>query len=173
MSYDPALFGVWLHPNGSKFEMNSDGWNYALDRSAFNVSTDGQTLNFPNSKPPGVYTRTYGSGTDVEGVWHQTTVDAGITWVEELHYRADGTFTIQWTADGVFDSLYMGNYSATATHLTQKERRALIATTSNVILYEPPFGANFAGTYSVNTAANSWTLTMGGVDYISTATTFP
>lgn len=173
MSYDSALFGIWVNPDGSKYEMSSDGWNYALDQSVYSVSANGQVLNFPDSRPASAYTRVFGSGMSVEGVWRETKVDAGITWVEELHYRADGTFTIQWTAGGVFDSLYMGNYQVSSTEMIRKERRALVTTTNNVIVFSPPYGANYAGTYSVNSAANIWTLTLGGVDYVSSTTTFP
>ncbi len=93
--------------------------------------------------------------------------------MEELTYRADGSYGFYWTADSQFDLQGLGTYVANSTTLTLEERRALIETTPpDQITLDIPYGADHSGTYAIAADGESWTLVIGGVpvSYMRVAT---
>jgi hypothetical protein len=150
--------GTWI-AGTSTIAFDPDAWFLLLGSSVATISADGLTMNDSGT----VLTRALGSGPIIDGVWVGTYLDAGITWVEDRHYRPDGTYTIQWTADGSFDSVFFGSYSYRNEVLAIRERRALVATgLSGTIAFDVPFGPDSEGTYLLITE-DELVLAIGGV----------
>jgi hypothetical protein len=64
MPIDPALIGFWV--NGpDQIRLKDDGWQYSVQAVAYTVSADYMNLNIGTSS----YTRLYGVGETVLGVW--------------------------------------------------------------------------------------------------------
>lgn len=157
-SIDPALLGTWTD-GATTIAFDSDSWLVLLGSSIATISPDGQTLNDAGT----ILSRTLGSGQAIEGVWVGTYLDSSITWLEDRHYRQDGTYTIQWTANGTFDSVFFGSYSHRSDVLAVRERRAMVTTgPGGTIAFDVPFGPDSAGTYML-TPQDEFVLTVAGV----------
>ncbi|MBI1416471.1 MAG: hypothetical protein GC146_04535 [Limimaricola sp.] len=142
---DPALVGEWT-TGGRTYAFAADGWYQVYDDALATVSADGQSLDIAGT----VYDRVLGAGGQIVGEWSLTTLDGGVTWVEDWLLRADGTYAVQWTADGAFDSVYLGSYSYRGGILATRERRALVSTgPGDAILFDVPYGPDSTGTYSI------------------------
>jgi len=160
---DPMLVGIWVA--GSRtVRIDDAGWMWLVDTTQpYTISADGQVLDFPATTKPWTFQRKLGSGQVLHGVWEREETDSGVVWTEEWYYRPDGTYTMQWRADGAFDSEYQGRYTADATEIAMEERRALIIQKSPTELgFELPFGPNFSGTYVMAAGGSSFDLTIGG-----------
>lgn len=155
---DPALIGTWTSPAGT-IAVTPDGWLLVLGDSVAVIGPGGTVLTDNGT----VFTRVYGTASGIEGVWQSTQTDGGILWTEDRHYRPDGTYTIQWTADGAFDSVHFGEYTWRNDVLAIRERRALVSTSApDVIALDLPFSSDIAGQYAV-TAGGQLELTFDGV----------
>lgn len=144
-SLDPALVGEWTTA-GRTYAITVDGWYQVYDDALATVSADGQSLDSAGT----VYARVLGAGTQIVGEWSSTTVEGGITWVEDWLLRADGTYAVQWTGDGAFDSVYLGSYSYRGGVLATRETRASVSTgPADAIRYDVPYGPDAAGTYQI------------------------
>ena len=157
-SIDPALVGTWIGGT-STITFDPDAWFLLLGTSVATISADGLTMNDSGT----LLSRALGTGPVIDGVWVGTYLDAGVNWVEDRHYRPDGTYTIQWTADGSFDSVFFGNYCYHNDILAIRERRALVSTgPGNTIAFDVPFGSDSDGTYLLTTQ-DELVLAFGGV----------
>lgn len=142
---DPALIGTWAGGD-SLIGIDAEGWEFALDQTPGTITPDGQTLTTIDT----VYTRTFGSGLDIAGAWQLTFEADNAIWVDDWYFRSDGSYTYQFTRNGVFHSVYFGQYTHQNGILTTQERRALITTgPDNAIHLEVPFGEDDTGTYSL------------------------
>lgn len=153
-SVDAALVGLW-RSGPSVVRILSNGWYYLLGGPyPFTISPDGQTLLFPASGT--AYSRTSGSGPNLIGTWQLTEVDGADIWVEDIYYRANGTYTSQWTLNGSFDSEFLGSYSVGGGELSTEELRSAVETLPpNLIMVDTLYGTDQSGTYSV--AGDQWT----------------
>jgi len=156
-SFDQRLVGKWaIGP--TIVRITTDGWYYIQSSSPFSISADGQTLLNPSQGTITEYTRVFGSGTSIVGVWKYVEQDGSDIWEEEVHYRANGTYTYQWFFNGTFESEGLGFYTTNAGTLETEELRAIIATAApDTITFDPQYGLTESGTYSVNTAGDQWT----------------
>jgi hypothetical protein len=158
LSIDPALLGMWTD-GASTVAFSDDSWFFVVGNSLATITPDGQTLNDAGT----ILSRVLGSGQIIEGVWAGMYLDSGVTWVEDRHYRQDGTYTIQWTADGDFESVLFGSYTYRGGVLAVQERRARVTTgSSGTIAFDVPFGPDSTGTY-VLTPQDELLLTVGGI----------
>lgn len=163
LTFDADLIGLWLASSGTWTRIADDGWSYLTSAPyPYEIAADGSTLTFTKPQPDVVYQRQYGTGQNLIGSWILTEVDGPDTWVEELTYRADGTYTSHWTVNGTFDTEWFGNYLDLGSEMSSEERRALISTTApDEIYFDVPYGPDFSGSYSKLNADN-WELTVGG-----------
>ena len=165
---DADLLGLWRDPRGSLFRLTTDGWYYAITEAlSYTVSSDGATLTFPTTSPLWQANRVFGSGTSIAGVWARDETAGGVTWTEEVYYRANGSYTGQWFEGGTFDSEWNGVYTDKGSTVDFEERRALVSTSgSGDILFDPPYGSDLSTTYSVDTGAGTWTLHLATGDFV-------
>ncbi len=165
-AFDPELLGTWSHAEGA-FVIDAEGWVLPLDQYDATISLDGQALTVLTT----VYSRTLGSGPAILGAWQLVLVEDGATLVEDWYFRADGTYTSQWTKNGAFDAIAFGHYSFGSDILSTKERRAVITTGPGyTINFQVPFGDDYAGTYGLPSANTLvWTLGAGGTQTFTRA----
>jgi hypothetical protein len=160
------LVGRWT-TDGSAYVIDPDGWFFNIDGPrGFMLSSGDMILTLAGENPVAPFSRTFGSGPNLIGVWVRTIVDSGTTYVEEITFRVDGSMSSYWTEDGLFQSNQSGRYTVSGSVLTREERFALIMTSSpDQITFEKPFDTDQSGTYVVATDLNSWTFTSGGKDF--------
>ena len=163
MAFDSRLIGKWSL-GSAEYVVEADGWYFSVDGpSNFVVSSDGLSLTFEGENPVIPFTRIFGSGETLVGVWARTILDNGITYVEEVTYRMDGSYSTYWTADGVFESDQSGKYAVVSGSIRRTERRALISTSvPDIIEFNSPYGPDSSGTYSLSADQGQWTFTSGG-----------
>ena len=167
LSIDGGLVGLW-QTGPTVVRITSDGWYYLVGSPVpYSISPDGQILTYPASNPSSTYQRTLGSGPSIIGTWEQTTTDGSDTWIEEVYFRINGTYTGQWTLNGTFDSEFLGNYTDTLTHIETEERRAIVETTSpNNITFDPLYSSFDSGTYTIDAGGNQWTYQSSAGDIV-------
>lgn len=155
---DSALVGFWGNASGT-IRFSADGWLSAVGDSQASISTDGMVLTDSGT----AFDRVLGSGQEIFGLWRRSETDSGVLWTEDRLYRDDGTYTIQWLADGSFDSILFGDYSFRGGVLATQERRAQVETNPpNVLSLDVLFGIDAAGTYAL-LPSGQLQLTLGGV----------
>jgi hypothetical protein len=161
MAIDPILVGFWERP-GTRIRFGRDDWLYRVGTIAFAISPDGMELNVGTS----VYQRVLGNGPVLSGDWRLVEQDAGSTWIEDVHYRDDGTYVSTWTKDGLLDSVSVGYYTVNGANLDTEEKRALVATGPGAAIHlDYPYDTDETGTYAVS-ADGVLTLTIAGQNYI-------
>lgn len=166
---DSQLVGDWSVGGPRSYKISSDGTFYVVDKPwPYGISPDGQTLIYPS---PGstIYQRTLGSGNSLLGVWEYTEIDGSDTWIEEWYFRANGTYTSQYTLNGAFESEYHGSYVDTVTHLQTSEIRSIIETNApDTMIFHDVNSVSHTGTYSVAPSGDKWTFHFNGTDTIYT-----
>lgn len=166
---DPGLVGLWTTAKGEIVRVAEDGWYYRIETLPYEISPDGMMLTFPSANPVPNYLRVYGSGQSLVGVWSYTFVDTGVTYVEEITFRSDGSYGFYWTADGVFDSQGFGIFEDNVTSVTREERRSLLLTTPpDSIVLDIPYDPDQSGTYQIAADGMSWTLMLRGTATVYT-----
>jgi hypothetical protein len=163
VSFDVQLVGEWsLGP--TTYVVEADGWYFAVDGPrGYSISSDGMSLTFAGENPTISFARIFGAGASLIGTWSRTIVDSGVTYVEEITFRPDGSFSTYWTEDGVFESDSSGKYEIAAGSILRAERRAQISTTPpDQILFDNPYGPDSSGSYVLSVDLSQWTVDLGG-----------
>ncbi|MEZ5812469.1 MAG: hypothetical protein R3D45_13740 [Rhizobiaceae bacterium] len=152
------MIGIW-QSGTSIVRITADGWYFSVSNATpYLISPDGATLQYPSTGTVTEYNRTLGAGVTLVGVWQRTENDGPDIWLEELHFRDNGTYTFQWSLNGVFESEGMGNYIAYAATIDSEERRALLETQApDTITFDPLYAPNEVGTYQISADENLWT----------------
>lgn len=145
----PELIGRWQQvlPNGSiaLIAFRDDGFTYAIDPFTPVVFGPGETT---MTVGPATYTRIFGTGPTVQGVWREDSTGA------EYFYRTNGTFNIGEA--GEID--LFGTYEERAGALETAEARALVSVDGGDLIYDIVFGGQFRQSFAVQ----GDTLTLGG-----------
>ena len=133
-SVPPGLIGRWQYvdPQGrvSIIEYGDDGYYYAVQPFLPLAFGPGETtMTWGNNS----YTRVYGSGATVVGVWRDTTS------TDEYYFRADGTFTL--AIPGEVD--LFGTYRVQADALETSEARASYTVDGSDLVFDVFFGGIF------------------------------
>jgi len=162
---DPGIEGLWQIAS-FQYRVTADG-TYSLigPPSAYAISAGGRTLTLGSTD----YTRVLGGGASLVGVWQGTFPDGNDIWLEDMYLRADGTYTIQWTVNGVFDSLYYGTYGDMGSQMQFEERRAVVTTFgADQIRFDPPYSPIQEGTYTLDAGIGTWSVTLDGQTIVYT-----
>ncbi len=166
-SVDSALVGLW-HVGAINFRIDADGWYYiSVGALPYQISPDGQTPSYPSTETITQYQRILGSGTSLVGVWEREELEGADIWTEEIHFRANGTYTFQWLLNGVFEFEGLGNYTDQTTSIWSEERRAIIETASpDILSFHFLYAPVETGTYNIRSDGNQWTYSGPGGDVV-------
>ncbi len=165
---DPALVGDWNNGGNVPVRIDDQGWLYTIgEPTAYELSVDGTELTLTGANPLSVFSRVYGDLSALQGVWQHSFTDSGTVWIEELHFRADTTYTWHWLRDGFFDSELIGEYQDNGADFSLIERRASIYTgPADAIIISQLYGPTQEGSYAVDTATANWTFFGPGKDIV-------
>jgi hypothetical protein len=120
-----------------------------FDTVGFSLSPDGSKFTRHTPKGDETFTRVWGTGSGIEGVWQRSFYDQdtpGVLLQEELHYRADGTHAGHWA--GELESLY-GRYEVSADTLRATELRGIVEFEGDRMILYPLWGGRRESTYTI------------------------
>ncbi|MEL6609239.1 MAG: hypothetical protein AAFO93_10045 [Pseudomonadota bacterium] len=161
---DPALLGDWDHAGYGFSRFTPDGWYWSVGEPAtYVIATDNQSfVQTASNGHQTTYSRVYGSGPTLVGVWELIEEDDGEIWREEWTIRADGSYSGAWFVDGVFDSIYVGTMEIGPTSFVSAARNAIVSASGGAVTLDVVFGPTFTGTYTVIDADTfEWTIAGG------------
>lgn len=147
-SIPAELAGCWKVGERGSYEITSAGQYLVVSTTRFSVSKDGQllTMHAPNEEM--VFSRKYGVGTDIVGVWSRTFQDPDTPTAtpieEEVFFRSDGTEVWHW---GNELDTSCGLYAVSGNQLTTREFRAITMCEDKTIRFLTLGGVMSVGTY--------------------------